>query len=423
MRALDQRRARRANMGQSTTLSRRHKPDYWLLIIALALLGVGMIVVYSISPALAVEKNANGNQYVLRQFIGIGIGLLLFAVAARIPLHMWRHMYKPLLLIAGVATLLTLLLPVNQEYPAHRWIRLGGFSFQSVELLKFAIIVWLAGFLAYRMERNLMDDFRQTLRPLFAVLAGVAIVVAGLQSDFGSATVIAAMITAMVFVAGLPLKRILMIGAIIGVGAILLIAPSGYRRERLATFMNPEADCMSTGYQACQALIAVGSGGMTGLGLGNSVQAYGYLPEAENDSIFAIHAEKFGFIGSVVLLGLMLALFARIKRVADRAPDEFTRLVVVGILVWLSTQTIINVGAMIGLLPLKGITLPLISYGGSSVLMILAVLGVVFQASRYTSLSSVRDSYIDRGGSYDNSRNGRRLRRAYNPALSSRSRT
>lgn len=420
MGALAQRRAH-TSIGQVSG-ARRHKPDYWLLIIALALLGIGLIVVYSISPALGVEKGSAGTQYVIRQLIGIGLGLVLFAAATRIPLQVWRSLCVPLLVAAGVATLLTLLLPVNQEYPAHRWIRFGGFSFQSVELLKLAIIMWLAGFLVYRMERNLLDNFQRTLRPLLLVLVGIAIVVAGLQSDFGSAAVITAMMTAMVFVAGIPLKRVVMLGGIVIIGAVLLIAPSGYRRDRLATFMNPEADCMSTGYQACQALIAVGSGGMAGLGLGNSVQAYGYLPEAENDSIFAIYAEKFGFIGSVALLGLMLALFARIKRVADRAPDDFSRLVVVGILVWLSTQTIINVGAMIGLLPLKGITLPLISYGGSSVLMILAVLGIVFQVSRYTHASTVRSGYNDRGGSYDNSRDGRRLRGAYNPALSSRSR-
>jgi cell division protein FtsW len=320
---------------------------------------------------------------------------------------------------------MTLLLPVNQEYPAHRWIRVSGFSFQSVELLKFALLIWMASFLVYRAERNELQSFQKTLRPVLFALVGVAIVVAGLQSDFGSATVIAAMMTAMVFVSGVPLKQIAMIGGVIAIGAILLIAPSGYRRDRVATFMNPEADCMSTGYQACQALIAVGSGGMAGLGLGNSVQAYGYLPEAENDSIFAIYAEKFGFIGGVLLLGLMLALFSRMKRIADRAPDDFSQLVVVGIMVWLSTQAIINVGAMVGLLPLKGITLPLISYGGSSVLMVLAVLGVVFQVSRYTSLSPMRvSSQTKQGGSgYDNSRNGRRLRGAYNTSSSRRSRT
>ncbi len=423
MGALEQRRARNSGVGHIGS-SRRHKPDYWLLIIVLGLLSIGLVVVYSISPALGVNKGVDGSHYVLRQLVGIALGFGLFIFAARTPLHFWKKMCIPLLVIAGLATIMTLLLPVNQEYPAHRWIRIAGFSFQSVELLKFALLIWMASFLVYRIERNELADFQKTLRTVLLVLVGVAIVVAGLQSDFGSATVIVAMMTIMVFVAGVPLKQIAMIGGILVIGAILLIAPSGYRRDRVATFMNPEADCMSTGYQACQALIAVGSGGMAGLGLGNSVQAYGYLPEAENDSIFAIYAEKFGFIGGVMLLGLMVALFSRIKQIAERAPDDFSRLVAVGILTWLSTQTIINIGAMLGLLPLKGITLPFISYGGSSVLMVLAVLGVVFQISRYTSLSSVRmSSQSNRGGSgYDNSRNRRRLRGSHNTSISSRSR-
>ncbi len=421
MRALEQRRAQTARPSRSSVaLVRRHKPDYVLLVLTLILLAVGLIVVYSISPALAVEKGVNGGQYVTRQLIGIGLGLGLFAVASRIPIHVWRRVLTPMLVVACLATLLTLLLPVNEEYPAHRWIRFGGFSFQSVELLKFTLIVWLANFLVYRIEKNLLDSFQKTWRPLLLVLAAIGIVVAGLQSDLGSAAVIAAIMVAMVFVSGVPLKRVLMVGGIVLIGVVLFIATSDYRRDRLATFMNPEANCLSTGYQACQALIAVGSGGMAGLGLGNSVQAYGYLPEAENDSIFAIYAEKFGFIGVTVLLGLFIALFSRIKQTADRAPDEFSRLVVVGILVWLSTQAIINIGAMIGLLPLKGITLPLISYGGSSVLMVLAVLGVVFHVSRYTTSQTARNGYINRGDSYDNSRNGRRFRGAYNPAFGSR---
>lgn len=418
MNALQQRRTRHNGVNQLGKV-RRHKPDYWLLIIMLGLLSIGLIVVYSISPALGAETNSNGSQYVTKQLIGIGIGLILFAIAAKTPVHLWKSVYVPLLVIAGLATLLTLILPVNEEYPAHRWIRFGGFSFQSVELLKFAIIVWLSGFSATRIKRGAIDSPKLTLYPLLGVLGIIAVVVAGMQSDLGSAAVIVAIMTAMVFVAGLPLKRILMLMGILVIGAILLIAPSDYRRDRIATYMHPEADCAAAGYQACQALIAVGSGGMAGLGLGNSVQAYGYLPEAENDSIFAIFAEKFGYIGSVLLLGLMLGLFARIKRVAERAPDDFSRLIVVGILVWLSTQTIINIGAMLGLLPLKGITLPLISYGGSSVLMVLAVLGVVFQVSRYTTNAS-RMSQSNRGAQHDNSRNGRRVRRTYHTPLGGR---
>lgn len=400
--------------------TRRHRPDYWLLILTLALSAVGIIVVFSISPAIAVEKGVDGNQYVLRQLIAVGLGLAIFVAAAAVPLHQWKNLYKPLLAIAAVATLLTLVTPVNEMYPAHRWIRLAGFSFQSVELLKFALIMWLAGFLAWRMANGWMADFNKTLKPLLFALAGAAVVVAMLQSDLGSFGVIVAIMGVMAFVSGLPMKRVLAVAGVILLIGILAVSTTPYRRDRLTAFLNPGRDCLVSGYQACQALIAVGSGGMIGLGLGRSVQAYGYLPEAENDSIFAIYAEKFGFIGVAALLGLFAALFTRIKKIAERAPDDFTRLVVVGIMVWLSMQTIINVGAMIGLLPLKGITLPLVSYGGSSVLMVMAALGVVFQVSRHTLYSIPEGNEATGGSGYDNSRNGRRVRGAYYSSASRR---
>jgi cell division protein FtsW len=402
---------------------RRHRPDYWLLLLTIAIIAIGIIVVFSISPALEVEKGVPGSYYVTRQLIAVGLGVVIFAIAAAIPLPQWKKLAMPLIAAAGVATLITLILPVNAEYPAHRWIRLGGFSFQSVELLKFALIMWLAGFLAYRMERRTMGDAVKTLRPIAIWLVGAGIIVAGLQSDLGSFGVIVAVTGIMAFVAGLPMRRILLIGAIIAVGVAIAITSTPYRRERLATFINPERDCLVSGYQACQALIAVGSGGMIGLGLGRSVQAYGYLPEAENDSIFAIYAEKFGFLGVTVLLGLLIAFFTRIKKIAERAPDDFSRLVVVGILVWLSTQTIINIGAMIGLLPLKGITLPLISYGGSSVLFVMAALGVVFQVSRYSlySIPEAGNDEVNGGVSpYENRSDRRRVRGAYNPSVGRR---
>lgn len=402
--------------------TRRHSPDYWLLVLILALSVVGIIVVFSISPALEVEKGVDGTQYVLRQLLAIGLGLAMFVVAASVPLQKWRQLWKPLLVIAALATLLALVTPVNAQYPAHRWIRLTGFSFQSVELLKFALIMWLATFLSWRMSKGLMADMNKTIKPLLFVLLGGGLVIAGLQSDLGSFGVVVAILGVMAYVAGMPIKRVLAVGGIIALIGVLAISTTPYRRDRLASFLRPESDCLASGYQACQALIAVGSGGMIGLGLGRSVQAYGYLPEAENDSIFAIYAEKFGFLGVAVLLGLFAALFTRIKKIVERAPDDFSRLAVMGILVWLSAQTIINIGAMIGLLPLKGITLPLVSYGGSSVLMVMAALGVVFQVSRHTLYSIPEgDSSIRSGGNgYDNSRNGRRIRGAYNPVVGRR---
>lgn len=396
--------------------TRRHRPDYLLLLLTVGLAAIGIIVVFSISPAIAVEKAVDGNTYVFKQIFAVLLGLVIFGVAATVPMKKWARMYKPLLVLAALATVLALAMPVNSDYPAHRWIRVAGFSFQSVEMLKFAGIMWLAGFLSWRTKNNLMSDQKQTMQPLFFVFIGLAIVVAGLQSDFGSFMVMVAMMGVMSYVAGLPVKKLLVAFGILAILGAILISAMPYRRERLTAFMHP--DCLSSGYQACQALIAVGSGGMIGLGLGRSVQAYGYLPEAENDSIFAIYAEKFGFIGVAVLLGVLAAFFTRIKKIAELAPDDFSRLVVVGILVWLSSQTIINVGAMVGLLPLKGITLPLVSYGGSSVLMVMGALGVVFQVSRHTLYSIPEGQEVSVGGAsgYDYRSNGRRVRGAYHPA-------
>ncbi len=401
---------------QNQGATRRHRPDYLLLLLTVALAAIGIIVVFSISPAIAVEKDVNGNTYVFKQIVAVLLGLVIFGIAAAVPLNKWAKFYKPLLVLAAIATLLALAMPVNADYPAHRWIRVAGFSFQSVEMLKFAGIMWLAGFLSWRMKNGLMADMNKTIKPLLGALFGVAVIVAGLQSDFGSFMVMVAMMGVMAFVAGLPVKRLMVAIGILAILGTILISAMPYRRERLTAFMHP--DCLSSGYQACQALIAVGSGGMIGLGLGRSVQAYGYLPEAENDSIFAIYAEKFGFIGVAILLGIFAAFFTRIKKVAELAPDDFSRLVVMGILVWLSSQTIINIGAMVGLLPLKGITLPLVSYGGSSVLMVMGALGVVFQVSRHTLYSIPEGQEITSGGTsgYDNSSNGRRIRGAYHPA-------
>lgn len=418
-RAIDRGR-RSSGITSAGAAGRKHRPDYWLVILCLVMLSVGLIVVYSISPALSKAEGVSSTHYVNKQMIAIALSAVAFVATAKIPLDRWRALYKPLLVLAGLVTLVTLIMPTNPAYPAHRWIHLGSFSFQSVELLKFAVLIWLAGMLSERIRLGRITDATETLKPLAYAVIALGIVVAGIQSDLGSMGVLVAMMGTMAFIAGMPLKRLLMIAGVIGVIGLLAISSTPYRRERLSTFLHPEQDCQAAGYQACQALIAVGSGGMVGLGLGRSVQAYGYLPEAANDSIFAIYAEKFGFIGVTMLFGVLIAFFGRLKSIAERAPDNFSRLLVTGILAWLSVQAMINIGAMIGLLPLKGITLPLISYGGTSVIFVAAAVGLAFQVSYYTSYTVPRISQSNRGNPYDDSRDGRRLRGAYHPNPGSR---
>lgn len=398
-------------------LGRKHRPDYWLLALTVILLTIGLVVIYSLSPALSAIGHVSSNYYVVKQLMAIGLGLLAFMAAAHIPLGRWQQLARPLLILAAIATLLAIVMPVNPNYPAHRWVRLGGLSFQSVELLKFALLVWLAGMLAAAIERGTIKDVQATLKPLLIALGIIGVVVAGIQSDLGSMGVILAIMGAMLLVAGMPLKRFMMILGVVAIGVMLAVAVMPYRRARLMAFLHPSSNCQESagGYQACQAMIAVGSGGMVGLGLGSSVQAYGYLPEASNDSIFAIYAEKFGFVGAMVLLGIFIGLFTRMKNVAERSTDNFSRLLAVGVFTWLSVQSIINIGAMIGLLPLKGITLPFISYGGTSVIFVLAAVGLVFQISRYTAYGSGIGQRNSERALYGHSTDRGRLRGAYHP--------
>ena len=411
---------RRPTVIERGAVHRRHRPDYWILILSVVLLSIGLVVIYSISPGLAINSNVSQNYYINRQMIAVVLGVIAFIITANTPISWWRKTEKYLIGLAVLSAIAVRLFG-QQVLGAYRWIQIGGFSFQSNELIKFALLIWLAAFLADRIKDGTVQEGKKTFQPLLIALVAVGIVVAGIQSDLGSTGVMVAMMATMAFVAGLPMKRIMMVGGIVVIGVILAVTTTGYRKQRLETFLHPDANCQTTGYQVCQALIAVGSGGMIGLGLGRSVQAYGYLPEAANDSIFAIYAEKFGLVGSLLLLALFVALFVRLKRVIERAPDDFSRLLVTGILAWLSVQSFINIGAMIGLLPLKGITLPFISYGGTSILFVTAAIGIVFQISKYTAYSVPRLGVDTEGSGYEGSRDRSRFGRTYNANISSRS--
>jgi cell division protein FtsW len=407
---------RRREVGNQ--VARKHKPDYWLLLLSAGLLAMGLIVLYSISPGLSAQKNVGENYYVIKQLTAIGLGLGAFIFTANTPVNLWRKFERPIVIAAFVVAIAVRVVG-EQINGAYRWIQLGGMSFQAAELIKFALLIWLAGFLADRISNHEIQDTSKIQKPLYIVLGLIAVIVAFVQSDLGSSAVMVAMIAAMVFIAGAPKKLLFQTAIAIIIGIVLLTSTSSYRRSRLATFLNPARDCQAEGYQACQALIAVGSGGVTGLGLGKGVQAYGYLPESQNDSIFAIYAEKFGFLGVTVLLGLFLGFFSRLKKIIVHTTDAYSRLLVVGVLAWLSTQTLINIGAMTGMLPLKGITLPFISYGGTSLVFITAAIGIVFQISRYTSYSIVNSQKVE-GQSHEGTTDRRRLRGTYNPGARGR---
>lgn len=409
---------RRPILASGEAKRRKHHPDYWLLVISIVLMMIGLIVVYAISPGLSVQKHVTENYYVSKQLIAIALGVFAFIVVSNMSIQTWRHIERPLIITAGIASLAVRFIG-ERVNGAYRWIQVGGISFQAAELIKFALLIWIAGFLSDRIRTGEINDYQKSFKPLIIALVLVAIVVGKVQSDLGSTGVIVAIMGTMIYVAGLPLKKLAVIAGVVGVAVVVLVLGSGYRRERLNTYLNPSKDCLTTGYQACQALISVGSGGMFGLGLGRSVQAYGYLPEAANDSIFAIFAEKFGFVGTTVLIALFVAFFSRLKKIIEHSTDTYSRFLVTGILAWLSTQTIINIGAMIGLLPLKGITLPFISSGGTSIIFVSAAIGIAFQVSRYTTYGLITNNDSE-GNRNDDSFSRRRLRGAYHPNSGSR---
>lgn len=397
---------------------RRHRPDYILVLISVILLVLGLIVVYAISPGLSAQKGVSESYYISKQVIAILLGITAFIVTAQLPLKAWKNLEKPFIVLAACSAIAVQLFG-EEVNGAARWIHIGGLSFQAVELIKFALLIWLGGFLAQRKQAGELGHTDKTFKPILIAVALIGIVVAVFQSDLGSAGVIIAMVGAMCFVVGMPLRRVLMFAGIIAIFGALAISTSSYRRDRFFTFLNPESDCQNSGYQACQALSAIGSGGMFGKGLNRGVSAYGYLPESANDSIFAVFAEMFGFIGVTVVIGLFIALFSRLRGIMERAPDTGTRLLVTGILAWLSTQALINIGAMIGLLPLKGITLPFISYGGTSIIFVTAAIGLAFNISRYTTYG-VNSMALTEGRRYDNPTDRRGVRRPHYAAVSRR---
>jgi cell division protein FtsW len=397
------------------TPRRRHRPDYWLPVIATGLLAIGLVVVYAISPGISTLRGVSESYYISKQLIAIILGITAFVVLSRVPYQLWRRAVVPLIVLSVIAALAVQLFG-DRVNGAYRWIQIGGVSFQAAELIKFTLLVWVADFLARRKAERALGDQSLTLKPMAIAIGLICVVVAIFQSDFGSTAVMISMAAAMMFVAGVPMQKLFLIGAAIVVALGLLIVTSDYRRDRFATYLNPSADCQDTGYQSCQALIAVGSGGMFGLGLARSIQAYGYLPEAANDSIFAILAEKFGFLGVSIIIAAFAVFFGRLTRIIERAPDDFSKLLITGMLAWFSVQAIINIGAMIGLLPLKGITLPFISYGGTSLLFVTGALGIAFQVSRYAALGKRNES----GETHDDPSYRRGVRRPYYTAAGRR---
>lgn len=382
---------------------RRHRPMYQIALYMGLLLMLGLVVMYALGPQRANVLNYaygthyDSNFFFNKQLVSVVIAVAAFAVCALLPLA-WVNKYAKQIFFTGLVLCVLLVimgavlhLPIAKDTNgAYRWFYLGQLgSLQPSELLKYGVLVFLAGFLSKRVKQEKINDMQETLVPV-AVLAGISlIVVVFLQKDLGTGMSLVAIIMAMLVVSGMDGKIIAkVLGAVLILG-VLMIAMSPHRIERVVTFLQGDSRRAASqddgDYHIQQARIAIGSGGLLGLGIGKSVQATGYLPEAINDSIFAVMGETFGFLGLMAILALFTALLLSILRVSARLPDMRLRLAAAGVFGWVASHVIMNIAAMTGVAPLTGIPLPLLSYGGTSMMFIAAALGLVFQISRYTS--------------------------------------
>ena len=382
---------------------RRHRPDYMIVLYMGLLMLFGLVIIYAIGPQRAnVLNNSYGSDYsdtyfFIKQAISLLLALIAFAVMAVVP-YKWTTKQGGKLLIVGLIACAVLAvagwagLSIAQcTLGACRWFDLGALgSLQPAEILKFGILLFVAGFLGTKAQQGKVNDVQETLIPLAVITALSMLFVIVIQKDLGTGIALIAIIVSMLFVAGVSRK----IGMIVLIGTIVvglgLVVTSPHRVDRIATFV--QGDNSSTGdpnsYHIEHAKIAIGVGGLMGVGIGNSIQATGYLPEAINDSVFAIMGETFGFIGLVAILTVITALLMRLLKVMDHLGDIRLKLIVAGVFGWFGAHVILNVASMIGIFPLTGITLPLLSFGGTSMIFITAALGLVFQLSRYTVHSS-----------------------------------
>jgi cell division protein FtsW len=355
------------------------RPDAWVLLPSLMLLSIGIVMVGSASIAVAEGHGASPYHYLVRHLIFIIAGVTLALSLKVIPIAFLERISRPMLAMSVLLLLLVLIPGIGHTVNGStRWIRLGFVNFQVVEAVKLMVIIYLAGYLA-RKAQFIQSRFFDTLKPL--IFAGLLSAILLIQPDMGSAAVITAIVAGMVWLAGAAWRHIFVLG-MLTLPAFAFAAMEPYRLRRIVSFMDPWADPYASGFQLTQALIAVGRGELFGVGIGASIQKLFYLPEAHTDFIFAVLAEEFGLFGVVAVLVLFLLLVTRIMIIgimAHRNDKPFAGFIAYGIGLWLGLQAVVSVGVNLGVLPTKGLTLPLISSGGSSMLMTLVAIGIVLR--------------------------------------------
>lgn len=349
------------------------------IVIALVVIGIAMFTSASLGILARSESKFYG--VIFNQFVfGLVGGLVALYLGLRIPYKFWRK-YSLVLFVLSIALTILVFVPgVGSSHGgANRWVNFLGVSFQPVEFLKISFVIYFAAWLSWAKER--VRDFRFSILPLFILLSIIAIILLK-QPDTKSLILIAVTGVTMLFVSGIPWKHILGILGIITIAFIILVSFKPYLKERVNTFLNPNQNGSSSSYQLQQSLIAVGSGGTFGRGLGQSIQKFNYLPEPQGDSIFAVIGEELGFVGAVLLIILYIAFALRGYRIGHYAQDSFSKLFVIGIITMITAQSFMNIASIIGVFPLTGVPLVFISHGGTALFLSLGTMGIVLNISK-----------------------------------------
>lgn len=349
--------------------------DYPMVILLLTLLVFGVVMVYNASVVNAQKDFGDKYFFLKNQAIYGVIGVVFFFIISRIDYHFWSR-FSFVALIGSLVMLLAVFIPGLgvKVYGAQRWLNIGFTTLQPAEIIKVSLILYFATLFT---KKHKLTNFVFIL----AVVLGIVL----LQRDMGTTTIIACIALSMYFLAEAPLTHFLTMIPLSVIAGIFFIFSSDYRKERFLSFLNPEKDLLGSSYHINQILIALGSGGFFGLGLGQSRQKYGFIPEVSTDSIFAVIGEELGFVGGIFLIAIYVLLIARCFYIARNAPDRFGSLFVGGIGAWIAAQAFINLASMTALIPLTGVPLPLVSYGGSSLIVTLAAMGIIANVSRQSS--------------------------------------
>lgn len=362
-------------------LVKKRAPDYWLLLAVIALIGLGIVMVYSSSAIVAQDQFGDGAFFFKRQLLWVVLGTAALAVTQRIHFERLRRLTPLIVLVAFVSLALVLVPGIGRVAGgARRWILLGPTSLQPAEAVKLAMILYLANFLNRRALE--MDGFRRALVPPL-LLTALAFGLMLKQPDMGSALLVGLLTITMLFVGGARLFHLVGLGVLSAPMLVVAVLGEEYRRRRILAFLDPWRDPQGAGFHIIQSLLALGSGGLFGVGLGHSRQKFFYLPERHTDFIFAILGEELGLAGTVAVLLLFALVAYRGFRIARRAPHRYASLLAGGITAMVVFQAIINIGVTIGVLPITGVPLPLVSFGGSSLLFTMIEVGILLNISQY----------------------------------------